>query len=210
VRHFGWKKINSLDRYTCFAQLTQHETHGVDYRIDMRKGSSALAVMAPHGGGIEFGTAAIAEAIAHPDHTFWAFCGIKRTGNGILHITSTRFDVPEALTVCAAAQTVVTIHGCRGETLAVHVGGRNRDFKSRICHALARVGFSARISTRKGLRGENPANLCNRCMSGSGVQLEITEGLRKMMFTCHEGRGIRGKAKSFFHFTSAVKNALVN
>lgn len=165
--------------------------------------------MAPHGGGIEFGTDAIAQSIADPDHTFWAFKGIKKTGNRILHITSTRFDVPDALKITLAAQTVVTIHGCRGEASVVHVGGRHSELKSLIRQSLCRAGFNAQISAKSALKGESPANLCNRCISGRGVQLEITKGLRKTMFTSHGGRGIRKKTECFFRFTNAVKTALV-
>ena len=197
-----------LDRYRCFAELQQHETFGEDYHIDLRKGVSSLAVIAPHGGGIEFGTDPIAQSIADPDHTFWAFKGIKKTGNRILHITSTRFDVPDALKITLAAQTVVTIHGCRGEAPIVHVGGRHSELKSRIRQSLCRSGFNAEISEKPALRGENPTNLCNRCIRGRGVQLEITKGLRKTMFTSYEGRDIRKKTECFFRFTNAVKTVL--
>lgn len=203
------RKAHALDRYRCFAELTQYEIFGEDYGFDMKKGSSAIVIMAPHGGGIEFGTDPIAQSIADPDHTFWAFKGIKKTGNRILHITSTRFDVPDALKVSLAAETVVTIHGCHGEASVIHVGGRHSELKAQIHQSLYRAGFNAEISTKAGLKGENPTNLCNRCISGRGVQLEITKGLRKTMFISHEGRGIRKKTEHFFRFTSAVRTALV-
>lgn len=164
--------------------------------------------MAPHGGGIEFGTDPIAQSIADPEHTFWAFKGIKKTGNRILHITSTRFDVPDALKITLAAQTVITIHGCHGEASVVHVGGRHSELKSQIYQSLCRAGFNAQISTEPALRGENPTNLCNRCISGRGVQLEISKGLRKTMFNSYEGRDTRKKTEYFFRFTNAVKTAL--
>ena len=165
--------------------------------------------MAPHSGGIEFGTDPIAQSIADPEHTFWAFKGIKKTGNRILHITSTRFDVPDALKITLAAQTVITIHGCHGEASVVHVGGRHSELKSQIYQSLCRAGFNAQISTEPALRGENPTNLCNRCISGRGVQLEISKGLRKTMFNSYEGRDTRKKTECFFRFTNAVKTALV-
>ena len=197
-----------MDQYRCFAELQKYETFGEDYRIDWRKGTSSLAIMAPHGGGIEFGTDPIAQSIADPENTFWAFKGIKKTGNRILHITSTRFDVPDALKITLAAQTVITIHGCHGEASVVHIGGRHSELKSQIRQSLCLAGFNAEISIKPTLRGENPANLCNRCMSGSGVQLEITKGLRKTMFPSYEGRDIKKKTERFFRFTNAVKTAL--
>jgi phage replication-related protein YjqB (UPF0714/DUF867 family) len=196
-----------LDRYHCFAELTQYETLGEDYCVDMKKGSSGIAVMAPHGGGIEFGTNQVARAIAHPDHTFWTFNGIKKTGNRILHITSTRFDAPDALTIARAAQTVITLHGCHGDRPLVYVGGRHDPLKDRLCRDLLKAGFNARISKKEGLRGESPLNLCNRCKTGNGVQLEITTGLRKRMFTPTKSRSIKKKTECFRCFTSAVRTA---
>jgi len=195
-----------LDRYRCFAELEKNETRGEDYRILVRKGTSGIAVMAPHGGGIEFGTDQVASAIAHPEHTFWAFNGIKKTGNGILHITSTRFDVPEALEIAVSAKTVITLHGCHEDAFVVFVGGRYSALKHRLHQALSTAGFDARFSTKPGLKGENPLNLCNRC--GGGVQLEITTGLRKKMFSPNKNG--HTKKEDFLRFTSAVKTVLVD
>jgi phage replication-related protein YjqB (UPF0714/DUF867 family) len=201
--------VHKLDRYRCFAELTQSEILGRDYIVSMKKGASGIAVMAPHGGGIEFGTNQMAQAIAHPDHTFWAFNGIKKTGNRILHITSTRFDAPEALRIALAAETVLTLHGCHGDRSIVYVGGRHDPLKDRLCRALLKAGFNALISHKEGLRGESPLNLCNRCRTGNGVQLEITTGLRKRMFTPTHDRSITTKTQDFLHFTSTVRTALL-
>ena len=203
------RKAIALDRYRCFAELVQHETLGEDYTVDMKTGASGIAVMAPHGGGIEFGTNQMAQAIAHPDHTFWAFNGIKKTGNRILHITSTRFDAPDALRIALAAQTVITLHGCHGDASVVYVGGRHGPLKVHLRQNLLEAGFNARISKKEGLRGESFLNLCNRCRTGNGVQLEITTGLRKRMFTPTLSRSIKGKSEDFFRFTSAVRTALI-
>lgn len=198
-----------MDQYPCFADLARNEIHGEDYRIHAREGSSGIAVMAPHGGGIEFGTNQMAQAIAHPDHTFWAFNGIKKSGNKILHITSTRFDAPEALKIASAAQTVITLHGCHGDRSVVYVGGRYGLLKKQLCRLLINAGFKARISTKPGLTGENPLNLCNRCRSGSGVQLEITTALRKRLFTPVKDRSIKENKKEFLRFTNTVRTALI-
>ncbi len=198
-----------MDCYDSFAELSKHEKPFRDYHILMRKGPSGIAIMAPHGGRIEFGTAAIAESIAHPEHTFWAFRGIKKGGNRMLHIASTRYDVPGALDVALAAKTVVTIHGCRDRAPAVYVGGRHRELALRIQRSLREAGFDAQRNIRRALRGESPVNLCNRCSSGKGVQLEITAGLRKRMFTWPTGKGIIIKRKSYHRFTRAVKDVLM-
>ena len=174
----------------------------------MKNGASGIAVMAPHGGGIEFGTNQMAQAIADPEHTFWAFNGIKKTGNRILHITSTRFDAPDALRIALAAQTVITLHGCHGDASVVYVGGRHGPLKVHLRQNLLEAGFNARISKKEGLRGESFLNLCNRCPTGNGVQLEITTGLRKRMFTPTLDRSIKETSEDFFRFSSAVRTAL--
>lgn len=202
-------KALKLDRYRCFAELTQSEILGEDYTVNTKKGSSGIAVMAPHGGGIEFGTSQMAEAIAHPDHTFWAFNGIKKTGNRFLHITSTRFDAPEAMKIAIKAQTVITLHGCHGDRAIVYVGGRHGPLKNRLCRDLLKAGFNAEISKKEGLRGESPLNLCNRCRTGNGIQLEITTELRKRMFTRTQDRSIKKKTEDFLRFTNTVRTALM-
>ncbi len=197
-----------MDVYHSFDDLQKHETYSQDYLIDMKTGRSRVALIAPHGGGIEFGTAAIAGSIAHPEHTFWAFRGIKRENNRILHIASTNFDAPGALGVAKASQVVVTVHGCRDESPVVYVGGRHDSAKSRLRDALLRWGFDTRSASKPGLRGESPLNLCNRCTGGKGVQLEISTGLRKMMFVWHSENGTRRETEHFFRFTEAVRTAL--
>ncbi|MCG6881877.1 MAG: poly-gamma-glutamate hydrolase family protein [Deltaproteobacteria bacterium] len=197
-----------MDRYRSFAELEKYEKANEDYRIVVRRRPSHIAIMAPHGGGIEFGTAAIAASIARPNHTFWAFKGIKQTGNRVLHITSTRFDEPSALMVAANAQTVVTIHGCSETAVAIYVGGRHRELGLRIHQSLCRAGFNTQIGGRPALLGENPSNLCNQCSGGKGIQLEISAALRKRMFAWSEENGIKRKGKSFHRFTHAVRTAL--
>ena len=197
-----------MDRYRSFSELEQYEKVDEDYRIVIREGASLIAIMAPHGGGIEFGTASIAASIAHPNHTFWAFKGIKQRDNRVLHITSTRFDEPSALMVAANAQTVVTIHGCSENTKVVYVGGRHRELGLRLHASLRRAGFNAETSGKSALRGESPANLCNRCRGGKGIQLEISAGLRKGMFTRSGENGMERKGESFHRFIRAVRTVL--
>ena len=49
-----------MDLYTSFAHLSRGEREGRDYRIRWRMGGSGVAIVAPHGGGIERGTSALA------------------------------------------------------------------------------------------------------------------------------------------------------
>ena len=197
-----------MDKYAGYRELTQHETEGVDYVILARKGRSSIAIIAPHGGGIEPGTADIADAVAADQHAFSAFKGIKKTGNSDLHIKSDRFDEPTAVRIAEQAELVVTIHGCRGKEEVVYVGGRNRNLKARIIYTLNMAGFHSEESLKPGLRGKNPENICNRCRTGHGIQIEISKGLRTKMFEGLGKRPIRNKTETFYTFVRVLRDAI--
>lgn len=182
------------------------ETEGTDYRIQTRQGVSNILVMAPHGGDIEPGTSEIAEAVAGDAHSFYAFEGIKSEMNRGLHMPSTGFDEPRALEISGKARATVTIHGCRGRDAAVYLGGLDVELTTRIGEALKKAGFAMGSSSR--LPGKDPRNICNRNMRGRGVQLEITRGLRLLMF---EGLGKSERVRKtplFYTFTRAIQGAL--
>jgi phage replication-related protein YjqB (UPF0714/DUF867 family) len=199
-----------MDRYKNFISLADNEREGEDYRILCRQRDSGIAVMAPHGGGIEPGTLDIADALAGNEYSFYAFKGMKKKGNEILHLTSNRFDEPIGLQISKNALIVVSIHGNRDKGEMVFIGGRNRALKEKIVHALTTAGFPASISDEPGLRGIKPENICNRCTSGEGVQLEISRGLREKMFEHFEYRSRRKKTNVFYSFVETIKRVLLD
>ncbi len=196
------------DRYAGYAELRRNERENEDYATFHREGDSEIAVIAPHGGGIEPGTIDIADALAGCDHTFYAFKGLKKTGNRILHINSNRFDETLGVRVSQNAVIVISVHGSGFRTEAVHIGGRNEKLKQKIMYALKTAGFDAEISEIPGLRGIRPENICNRCGSGEGVQLEISRGLREKMFDNLGHRSLRMKTAVFYKFVNIVKEVL--
>ena len=198
-----------MDEYVNFAELEQNEKEGEDYAILYRKADSKVAIMAPHGGGIEPGTIDIADAVAGNHHIFYAFKGIKKTGNKILHINSNRYDEPTGLKTSGNAFIVISIHGCRDKKEKVFIGGKNRELKQKLMCALRSAGFRAVISEVPGVRGISPENICNRCKSGKGVQLEISRGLRENMFDNLDQRSSRKKTKVFYRFVNTIKEALL-
>ncbi len=197
-----------MDKYANYDDLKLHEIKGEDYVILSRAGTSLIAVIALHGGGIEPGTVDIADILAGAEHSFYAFKGIKKKGNAVLHISSTRFDEPEGITIAEKAEIVVSIHGCRGKYDKVFVGGRNQNLKEKICYMLEKAGFNSEISEKEGLHGQHPENICNRCQSGGGVQLEISRGLREKMFDNLGRRRLRKRNKLFFRFVETLREAL--
>ncbi len=197
-----------MDKYANYEQLSHHEIEGKDYVILVREGNSRVAVFAPHGGGIEPGTVDIADAVARREHTFYAFKGIKRKGNAVLHINSNSFDEPIALRTVKNMDIVVSIHGYHGKDDVIFIGGKNPNLEEKIRQQLDKAGFHAEISTKPGLRAQHPENICNRCQSGQGVQLEISRGLREKMFDNLGARSLRKKTRQFFKFVEALSEAL--
>ena len=169
-----------MSTYSSFADLQANATLDRDYRIRFRITSPDLAIMAIHGGGIEPGTTEIAEAVAGQDYSFYTFSGLMSHGNASLHITSHQFDEPHAMQITKQTNTILAIHGCDGEEAAVYLGGHNLLLKQMIGDRLARNRIRILESAR--FPGVHPQNICNRCIAGQGVQLELTAGLRRQLF----------------------------
>ena len=173
--------MTTRDRYKNFAELSQAEHDGIDFTCHAIPRDSSFVILAPHGGGIEPGTTEIARAIAAQSFSFYTFEGIKQNGNEMLHITSSLFDEPKCLRLLESCQVAVTIHGCKGKAAIVHVGGLHHGLQTQIIAALWESGFDAREAGPP-YPGNEPGNLCNKGRAGQGVQLEISEGLRRAMF----------------------------
>ena len=197
-----------MDKYRNFRELKRHEREGADYEIRVRKGSSGIAVIAPHGGGIEPGTLDIADKVAGKEHTFYSFKGKKKSGNADLHITSDKFDEPEGIQIAERADLVLAIHGCIGKTDIIFVGGKDHDFRRILLNSISRAGFSTRESERAELRGRRSANICNRGRSRKGGQVEITESLREKMFDSLSHRTEKEKNNAFDRVVTALRKAL--
>ena len=195
-------------KYSNFDELRQNEIEDEDYTISYREVDSKIAVIAPHGGGIEPGTVDIADATAGCDYTFYAFKGLKKTGNYRMHISSNAFDETLGLKAAQNAHISISIHGSHDKIEIVHIGGRNQDLKQEMLNALRSAGFNAVICEIPGLRGINPENICNRCKSGQGVQLEISRGLREKLFDNLDCGPIRKKTILFYKFVNILKGVL--
>ena len=191
-----------------FAALRRCAKEGVDYAIEWRLGMSGIAVMAPHGGGIEPGTDIIADAVAGQIHTYYAFKGLRQYGNRELHLPSQRFDEPRALSLARNSRTVLTIHGCRDAVAAAFLGGRDEQAKEFMAGALAKAGCRVIRNPRSALQGVHPDNLCNLGRKAKGIQLEISFGLRQRLLP-KAGRGVEPAAScSLRAFIRAVNGVL--
>jgi phage replication-related protein YjqB (UPF0714/DUF867 family) len=194
--------------YESYLQLRSAEREGLDYSVRFRRGSSGIAVMAPHGGDIEPGTTEIAEAAAGRLHSFYTFEGLRPDHNLDLHIASTLFDEPEGLKIASEAAVVVTIHGCRERDPVVFTGGLDLELRRAVKRGLESEGFPVQEDPR--LPGMSLMNLCNRSSLGRGLQLEVSRGLRWTMFGGLRRAERREHRRPFELFVGALRTALDN
>jgi phage replication-related protein YjqB (UPF0714/DUF867 family) len=168
-----------------YADLARRHRRGIDYEVIVqRRAASSVAVVAPHGGGIERATSAIARALAGDDHNLYLFEGRLAERNfETLHLTSHRFDEPDCLALVAQCEHVLTVHGCnaRGELAepdpGVLLGGLDVALKARLAAALGAAGVPVLTGAHR-FPARHPDNICNRGRRRVGVQLELTGRLR--------------------------------
>jgi phage replication-related protein YjqB (UPF0714/DUF867 family) len=167
------------DKYASFADLEAGETHNEDYRINMYERAAARAlIIAPHGGSIEIGTSELATLIAGEEYSLFTFDGLKERGrNRDLHITSHNFDHPDCVALAARHSVVLTVHGCKGDSSQIYVGGLDTELSILITERLRAAGFPTTSHGHK-YPGRNRLNICNRGARGRGAQLELTLDLR--------------------------------
>lgn len=152
----------------------------IDYRIRSEDRGTSVVILAPHGGTIEPGTSEIAEAIAGTDFSFYAFEALKAGAHGDLHITSHRFDEPDAVDIVGRSFAAVAIHGRKDNgSDTVWLGGRATVLRDAIGASLRDAGFGA--EPNKTLPGIHQSNICNRTQSAEGVQLELPRSLRRRL-----------------------------
>jgi phage replication-related protein YjqB (UPF0714/DUF867 family) len=168
------------DKYTSFAALAAVEAAGKDYVVNvLERPHSPALIIAPHGGSIEIGTSELAVFVAGLEHSLFTFDGLKPRGtNRDLHITSHHFDHPECLALAARHSVVLAVHGCKGESSQIYVGGLDEAFMQLLTARLVAAGLSACATGHK-YPGRNPLNICNRSARAQGAQLELTRDLRE-------------------------------
>ena len=197
-----------MDTYSTFESLQQSELEGTDFRIRWRMGNSGITILSIHGGEIEPGTTRIANAIAGWEHSFYSFEGTKRARNRALHITSTRFDEPIAMRIVCQSEIIISIHGSAQTEPEVQLGGLDVELRQRILEKLTAGNLPVIECANLRFGGMDQKNICNLCGRGMGVQMEISRGLRAMMFRDLTPEGRRHPTQTFTRFTEAVRHAI--
>ena len=193
------------DKYTSFAALEAGgEIAGQDYNITVReRPGSGVLIIAPHGGSIENGTTEFADLIAGADYSLFAFNGLKPRGrNRDLHITSHNFDHPGCIALAARHAVVLGVHGCKGESSQIYVGGLDDELATVLTARLKTAGLPV-AATGHRYPGRNPLNICNRGARGRGAQLEFTHDLRSPAAQALIAPFVRGALAEFTARTSA-------
>jgi phage replication-related protein YjqB (UPF0714/DUF867 family) len=197
------------DKYPNFESLVASETESA-FSVFLRRAGTSVAIVAPHGGGIEPGTSEIALALAGRDLSYYVFEGVKARGNGDLHITSTNFDDPRCLSLLDTANLVITVHGENSGDEVAYIGGRDSAAVALLHRSLLSRGFKTLQHTNPGLQGLHADNLCNKGRSGSGVQMELSRGLRKAFFSSLTRAGRRQPTPRLVQFAEVVRQAILH
>jgi len=197
-----------IKEYLSFHNLRQEEKEGLDYTIQCFPRDSDVAVIAPHGGGIEPGTTEIAKAIASDRFSFYTLEGLKPQGNKRLHIASNHFDEDRAHRIVQASQLVVAIHGCCGYANWIFIGGLALPERKGIAQSLRGAGFQVELYPPKPLAGEHKNNICNGGINGKGIQIEIDKSIRETMFRSLSKDGREETTIIFDRFVEAIRSDL--
>jgi len=204
----AWKTATTpavADKYKSFAEMAAKEKEGRDYTIESRIGSNSVAIVAVHGGNTEPGTTEMANAIAGDKYSFYSMTSAKALDNADLHVTSSKFDEPVVVGIVKNAATVISIHGAGDKEDAIWIGGRAMQLGYWIKKSLEAYGFIVKEEAR--FSGLAKSNIVNRGITGAGVQLEISRGLRNKMFA----DGLKGRTTPtvvFERFVAAIKQVV--
>ena len=166
--------MDRYDRYKNFRDLADCET---EFYVQYRDRQSEVSIIAPHGGNIEPNTTEIARLIAADDLNLFCFNGLKAGSNRDLHITSHRFDHPQALTLVRSASIVIAVHGCFVVERVIYIGGLDRELMEETGRQLDRLNLKNECGNKR-FAGINPDNICNRGLRRKGMQIEISRPLR--------------------------------
>ncbi len=161
------------DRYKSFQELSASEMESVDSKIETEDRGTDFSIVGIHGGEIEPGTEEVVRAIAGANISFYIFLGNTEHQ----HITSIHFDEERCVDLVSRSKKVISIHGKKGDGEFVMLGGLDDDLISRATHMLREAGFEIDPSASN-VTGTEPSNICNRCSSGKGLQIEMSRGLR--------------------------------
>lgn len=201
------------DLYASYTELAAAETEGVDYeRRQVLVDGASWCSIAIHGGGIEGGSGEAARAVGDGLMSHYEFAGLKPTGNGDLHVTSTNFDEPQCEAIVHNARRCLSFHGYTGTVGVAEtaIGGLDEEMVDRVTARLEAAGFTV-ITAPSEIAGTDPANICNETLISAGVQLELSRAQREAFFPGGDlSRAMRDSGQrtpAFDSYVAAVRAA---
>jgi len=84
----------------------------------------------------------------------------------------------------------------------------DKELGMRIQAALGEAGFVVRAHDDPNLQGVDKNNICNRGRNGQGVQLELTQPLRRSFFQSFDRNGRQQRTEQGDRFVDAMRKAL--
>jgi phage replication-related protein YjqB (UPF0714/DUF867 family) len=198
------------DKHSSFEGLRNHFREGTDYKIRYEDRGGKILILAPHGGGIERGTSELTMAIAGENLSYYVFDALlpKASQSQELHITSTNFNEPKCLELIGNIQTSLAIHGCVGREPIIYVGGSDDEMKNILVGKLKKKVYPVQIGTGD-YTGSFSTNICNRTRSRKGVQLELSNGFRRLLFDDWSRReGRKTTTGLFSRFVSDIREII--
>jgi phage replication-related protein YjqB (UPF0714/DUF867 family) len=205
-------KKTTMDKYKNFEDLKNNEG-SESFETEYKNRMSRFLIFSPHAGGIEQGTSEICRQIAGNTYSYYLFAG---NGNNCkrLHITSTNFHEPKLLGLLLKHKYAISIHGMRNEMkknagAGIFLGGLNRVLIEIATKILREHYFETMNNTEKPdsmLSGKDPGNITNKCFSGEGMQIEISEDLRSQFFQgdFKKKNGRKNTTNYFKNFCDAI------
>jgi len=174
-------------KFKSFEELKK--TRPDSFRIKMRNRKGDFLLFAPHAGGIEPGTSEICKWFNKNPYSYYVFEGIGKNCRE-LHITSALFDEPQLIKLLGKKRYAVSIHGMTYDGSEINnsdifLGGLNSELIKLTQLNLKSSGFKVikNIELPSSLlSGKEPQNVTNRCVSKMGMQIEISEKLRRLFF----------------------------
>jgi phage replication-related protein YjqB (UPF0714/DUF867 family) len=147
---------------------------------------SAIKLFAPHGGCIEPGTRRIVLGLADNRWDYFIFRGIKAHDcYATLHVTSENYDDETCAIMAKSAVLALSIHGREVERSRIEVGGGSVLAPKLLLHLQA-LGYPA-VSASDRVSGRGSRNFVNLAEKG-GIQLELSKGFRRYLFTDYPNR----------------------
>lgn len=171
-----------MDKFKTMETLEQQTAEHQDWKIETEDNHSQVVIIAPHGGGIEPATTELTKLIAKEgNYNYFVFNGMRSKGNQELHVTSIHYDNKIAIDLVKRSERTIAIHGCKGESPIVYIGGKDELLSKKISNSLKQIGIKV-AHAPSNMSGKQSNNIVNCNQLGAGVQLELTSALRKQLF----------------------------